>query len=325
MYISPLRRFHILHRRGIAASLVVAAVLLGTTWFWKTKVFSDRENFTLYFKSNVHGLSVGAPVIMNGQDIGQVSEISLFSMKKDGGQTNFYPAVSVILSTKKLRKLGVIRDGETFAQTLPKLTENGLRGDLKMPSMLASGLSVFLYFEPSRPTFSLNPRDAENPEIPTDYRSSSDYVDRANAFLGTRSLYEIAAKVRLLKKSVAELRKISESQDARATNARMLARLEQLNAVVVPARISAELSRANAEIEAFCACVEKANGVPAARTEELRSATKNLVSALENIRDETALIQALLAPENQENGKRLLENLRKQNAPLIRSLRNLFF
>ena len=318
MSLSPQQRFRKSRRRGIAVSALIAATLIALTWFWLAAVVPYREHFTLYFPSGVHGLSVGAPVMMNGRTIGQVNDIAVEVVDgDDAGTRKFFAAVTITIDTKKLIEYGRLRRGESFREALPRLTEIGLRGQLRMPSMLASGLCVNLLFEPGTPSLTVNPPRARHPEIPTNYKSTSDFVDQANAFIETKNLYAVAAKVRALSATVKEFHAATATFDCARADAAILNVLERANASLDPRKTHETLRALNEDVLACRREIECENALAPERAESLRSSLKNLSDGLREMRESAKTLRENLEPENVEARKRFLRELRKRCEPLI--------
>jgi paraquat-inducible protein B len=62
-----------------AVVLAVAAIIV----FGSGKFFVKRELYVAYFPGSVKGLRVGAPVVFRGVNIGEVTQIRLYSIRKD--------------------------------------------------------------------------------------------------------------------------------------------------------------------------------------------------------------------------------------------------
>jgi paraquat-inducible protein B len=67
------------NRMMIGGFVVVAVVLLATSLvvFGSGKFFKKTEKYVLYFDGSIKGLSVGAPVLLQGVQIGSVASITL--------------------------------------------------------------------------------------------------------------------------------------------------------------------------------------------------------------------------------------------------------
>ncbi len=325
MFISQWRCYKALHRRGVVVSALVAAGILAASWFWLTSVVPYRERFTLYFSSSVHGLSVGSPVKLNGLDIGETNKIEIVSVPEEDGSRAYYAAVTVTLDTKALASYGRVRSGQKFGDALPQLIDLGLRGRLQMPSVLANGLCVALYFDPGKPAFSVNPPHAEYPEIPTNYTSSSEFVDQANAFIETRNLYGIAKKIRGLHTLISDIGNTVDAIDFSTLNKKTLAMLEKANAALNPAETKCKLADVNRKIETLCEDLEQKNELPRERAEELIGFLKDFSRTLREIGENARAIQIQLEPENVEIQRKLLQDYRKQLVPLIRFCEEVFF
>lgn len=324
MTVPALQRFRKYRRRGIVVSALVAAVLVASAWFWLVAVVPYREHFTLYFPSGVHGLSVGAPVTMNGRTIGQVSKIGV-AETHDTGTHKFLAAVTITVETKKLIEYGRLRRGETFSEALPRQTELGLRGQLRMPSLLASGLCVDLFFEPNEPALSFSPTNARYPEIPTNYKSTSDLVDQANAFIETRNLYAFAGKIRSLEETVEKFHAASENFDCARANAKILNLLEKADASLAPQKVHEELAALNKNIRECRLEIERGNALSPEREERLRSSLRALSENLREMRESAKALREELEPENVEARRRFFRELRDRCAPLIDFSKSMLF
>lgn len=75
----------------------------------------------------------------------RASERNRHREHRRSGNAKFLAAVTITVDTKKLITYGRLRRGETFRDVLPRQISLGLRGQLRMPSLLASGLCVDLF------------------------------------------------------------------------------------------------------------------------------------------------------------------------------------
>lgn len=323
MFISLRRRYIILHRRGVIFSAAVAVALVAAAWFWLSAVAPYQEHFTLYFSSNIHGLSVGAPVKMNGQDIGNVDKIEIVSVPAGDAGKKYFAAVSVTLDTKVLTDFGRLRRGQTFGDALPRLIDIGLRGKLIMPSMLSNGLCVNLYFNPGQPATSVNPPNAKYPEIPTNYTSTSDFVDRANAFIETRNLYEISKKIRGLQSLISDFDAKTANLDCAALNAQTLALLEKATAAIDADAAHQQLAALNADLREMCLALERNEKISRERQEALSRSLKEFSKTLRETREAAQMIREQLSPESVESRRRFLRELGDRFAPLIQFCKEL--
>jgi paraquat-inducible protein B len=145
---------------ALILGVITLLLLSGGQWF------QQRQQHVLYFEGAAQGLQVGAPVVLLGVKVGTVKHIRLGLMQD--GHTFMVPVTIEIEPAVVLASNGEQVDlGDP--QTLRKLIERGLRGQLRMQSLLTGQLYIGLNFYPDKPLrlVSDNPEQSEIPTIPT--------------------------------------------------------------------------------------------------------------------------------------------------------------
>ncbi len=110
--------------------------------------YSKKVNYLLYFDGSVHGLEIGAPVMVRGIRIGKVLDIRL---NFDINNSNFQIPVLIELEPERIDEVQDIHDLEE-KDMMAALVANGLRGQLKSVSLLTGKLYVDLDFHPTAPS-----------------------------------------------------------------------------------------------------------------------------------------------------------------------------
>lgn len=149
---------------GAIALLVIATLLLaGGNWF------GEKRQHVLYFEGASQGLQVGAPVMFLGVKVGTVKQIQLGLDNLGGRERHFIVPVTIEVLPHVVRA----RDGEQVdlrdSTTVRELVARGLRGRLRMQSLLTGQLYVDLDFHPDKPArfVALDPGISEIPTIRT--------------------------------------------------------------------------------------------------------------------------------------------------------------
>ena len=144
----------------IGAFLISAVVLIvvGVLWLNGNDLFSKKEEAMIYYKGNVSGLYVGAPVTFRGVAAGQVEDIAL---ELDSKSLAARIAVRVRLEPKAMRFTD--QDPETGFD-MKKLVQRGLRARLVAQSFVTGQKSIELDFMPNTPATLLG--DGRKSEIP---------------------------------------------------------------------------------------------------------------------------------------------------------------
>jgi paraquat-inducible protein B len=143
---------------GALALVVVAVIGLGSG-----RLFRKTYEFVLYFQGSVNGLNVGAPVKYKGVEIGSVTDILL---QLDEVEANRIPVI-IELDAKKIAGRGVRGDLLVHPEKLQSFIDRGVRGQLRMESLVTGVLYVALDVYPDSPPEFVQPRGSRYQEIPT--------------------------------------------------------------------------------------------------------------------------------------------------------------
>lgn len=138
--------------------LAASVVILGSG-----KLFQRTESFVLYFDSSIKGLNVGAPVSIQGVQIGSVSDIVIRANRDDLTMTI---PVFIKIRLDRFHVEGTTQTHEDPAKNIARLTEQGLRAVLSTQSFITGQLMIELDYYPDSPV-NLKNFDPEIPEIPT--------------------------------------------------------------------------------------------------------------------------------------------------------------
>lgn len=154
------------NRMMIGGFVVVAVILLAASLvvFGSGKFFKKTNKYVLYFDGSVKGLSVGAPVLFQGVQIGLVDSITL-NIDQKKLKTNI--PVIVDIEPDRFKVVGEVRQTlEDRRDDAKKLVEMGLRAVLTTQSFITGQLMIELEFYPDSPV-NLKNINKEYPEIPT--------------------------------------------------------------------------------------------------------------------------------------------------------------
>lgn len=203
------------------------------------RVYMDREQFLLVFDGSVRGLSIGAPVLLRGIQIGQVLDIQL---RFDPQVLDF--EIPVLIEVE-LERIGVtdeqrerlLRDDP---ELLSRLVEAGLRGQLKTGSLLTGQLYVELDFFTGAPTAQLGMRHGYRvlPTVPQPLEAATTQVTSILSKLEAFPLEQIGSD---LTATLQAVREVAESdaltdslEDLEQTLARISSVSGQLDEQVMP-------------------------------------------------------------------------------------------
>jgi paraquat-inducible protein B len=136
-----------------ALVMTVAAVL----WLSGNSLFQKAQEAMVYYRGNVSGLYVGAPVTFRGVTVGQVEAVGI---EVDRETLKALIPVRIKLHPSSLRFNG----SKESVIDLPTLVERGLRARLVAQSFVTGQKSIELDFVPDTPATLLG--NGTRPEIP---------------------------------------------------------------------------------------------------------------------------------------------------------------
>jgi len=202
---------------AIGAFLVGALTLLtvGVMIFGGSDFFKDKNRFVIFFDSALNGLNVGAPVKLQGVQIGNVKEISLV-MDSESGRIfkpvviEIDPALLLDLSGNHLQASSRRGGNKQEAQ---RLTAAGLKARLEIQSLLTSLLYVDLNFYHDKPVTLVNVNYKNLPElasVPTEVDEIRNIVDEILNKARQLPLEDIAKN---LSETLSETRDLLKSDD----------------------------------------------------------------------------------------------------------------
>ena len=164
------------NRMMIGGFVVFAVILMAASLvvFGSGKFFQKTVNCVMYFDESVKGLSVGAPVLFQGVQIGSVTSIVL-----QVDPVKMKTHIPVIIEYEP-NKFQVAAAGQEMhrdpRKNIPKLIEKGLRAQLGMQSFITGQLIIELNLYPNTPAV-LKDIDKEYIEIPTIPSTSAKLAD----------------------------------------------------------------------------------------------------------------------------------------------------
>ncbi len=168
---------------AIALAVIAALTLASGTWF------GEKRQHVLYFEGAAQGLQVGAPVVFLGVKVGTVKEIQLGFDQKS---LRFLVSVLIEIVPDAVHA----RSGEPVdlrdRATVRRLVERGLRGQLRIQSLLTGQLYVDLDFHPDKPA-RYAALDPELSEIPTIRSAMEEMTTKVEGFAVDNFLTDVAA------------------------------------------------------------------------------------------------------------------------------------
>ena len=147
---------------GVFVVSSVAMLIAGVIVFGSGGLFKEKTKYVMFFEDSVKGLSVGAPVIWHGVQIGSVSSIVL---RANPQKMSINIPVVIETDPSRVEVEGKKRFTNPW-EAMKHMIEKGLRAQLAMQSLLTGSSMIDIEFRPGTPV-RLTGLDHRYPEIPT--------------------------------------------------------------------------------------------------------------------------------------------------------------
>jgi paraquat-inducible protein B len=144
----------------------VALAAIGVVIFGSGRFFAERHNYVLFFPGSVKGLTVGAPVTLEGVTIGTVTDVKVVF---DRETLKFFTPVYIEVFPDRIKDKGDYSAQQQELETdevMKLLVERGLRGQLELQSLLTGQLQVAVSMHPGSEIHYAGIQE-DVPEIPT--------------------------------------------------------------------------------------------------------------------------------------------------------------
>lgn len=215
---------------AIGAFLVGALVLLtaGVMIFGGSDFFKDKKRFVIFFDSALNGLNVGAPVKLQGVQIGNVNEISLVM---DSATGRIFKPVVIEIDPALLRDMsGQQTAGHTQKQRMQdaqRLIDAGLKGRLETQSLLTGLLYVDLNFHGDKPINLVKIDYKKLPELPSVPTTVDEIRNTADEILNRARQLPLEDMMRNLADTLAEMRGLLQADDTKKSLAALAKSLHE--------------------------------------------------------------------------------------------------
>jgi paraquat-inducible protein B len=127
------------------------------------KTYVRKNKWLLHFAGGVRGLKTGAPVELQGIEIGQVLDVNLeFDIDKEA----FRIPVLIETEPERIKATGKMPEGDEQQKVMDYLVSKGMRAQLKTGSLITGQLLVAIDLHPEAPPAKIN-WEGQYPEFPT--------------------------------------------------------------------------------------------------------------------------------------------------------------
>ncbi len=214
---------------GSLALLVAAILIFGGGQFLKKK-----SEYVVYFEGALNGLNVGAPVKLQGVQIGTVKEISLELDQKAISITK--PVVIEIdpqlIMDSTGHSMGAAATLKQRQQNAKRLIDAGIKAQLQMQSLLTGLLYVEFNFYRDAPLGLTGLHYKDLPELPSVPTTADQVKNTADELLTKFRQLPIEDIVRDLAATLKEIRVIATSDELKKNRAALAKTLDETEKLV---------------------------------------------------------------------------------------------
>ncbi len=229
------------------------------------KSYNIKKYWVLYFEDSVRGLSPGAPVELEGIQIGQVADIDL---EVDMDKIAFRIPILIETEPERIFDINAIPTEMDSRQFMDSLVAKGLRAQLRTGNILTGKLFVTLDFHPDAPARKII-WDNKYPELPTVQRPMEEIMTTA-----TKTLKEISDLP--LKEIGTDLRAAIQSLNGTLNQARTLIKTLDSEVGTAAAKTLEQAEKTLAEMEKVLGSDSPLNHQATRAMEELAEAARSV-------------------------------------------------
>ncbi|MBK1703976.1 intermembrane transport protein PqiB [Halochromatium glycolicum] len=247
------------------------------------RTYLNKERYLMLFSGSVRGLSIGAPVMLHGIQVGEVLDIQL---RFDPDRLAFSIPVLIEIEPERISvDQGVDQVLAGDSDVLKKLIAAGMRGQLKTGSLLTGQLYVDLDFHPDAPPAELSERNGYRvlPTVPAPIEAITTKLRDVLAKVDAFPLEQIGSELTVILGSIREIATGPELKraiaDLEQTLTDLSALAEQLDTRIAP-EMTATLTEARRAVENINGLV----GPDAPLNNEMVRTLRDLSSAARSIR-----------------------------------------
>jgi paraquat-inducible protein B len=261
-----------------ALALVVLAVIA----FGSGRLFRQTKQFVLYFENSVNGLNIGAPVKFKGVEIGSVKNI-LLELEKDMAVQRI--PVIIEIDLEKLTAKGasgmVARDSNAFRHAI----EQGLRGQLRMESLLTGVLYIGLDIFPGTPAKFFQAEGGKYQEIPVVPTVMEQAQDTATKILAKLKEIDFKALIDSVTQTVKGVDKLVNAPEIKSILQSLNQTVPKMDAAI--ASITRLANTADGKVTTLTADFEQTSAAARQALEQTQATLKQTEAAITNIQTVT--------------------------------------
>lgn len=298
---------------AIGAFLVGALTLLtvGVMIFGGSDFFKEKNRFVIYFDSALNGLNLGAPVKLQGVQIGNVKEILLEIDAESGA---IFKPVVIEIDPELLRDasgehLPTAISQKQRLKNAQKLIEAGIKARLETQSWLTGLLYVDLNFYPNKP-LNLHNRSYKNlPELPSVPTTVDEIKNTADELLNRAKQLPLEQLLQDVSETLKAVRNLAGGEDTRHSVAALAKSLQETQRL---------MESLNKQINPLMTNVTSMVGDT---HQTVQSLNQNLLPVLKSA--QTSLDTATSVLQASEHTLDALENMASPDAPLAQALQEM--
>lgn len=264
-------------------------LVVGLLWFGGRQYFQPKARYVVYFDSSLSGLIVGAPVSVQGVQVGAVHQIDIIF---DRDTLTILKPVVIELDLTTIHDLQGVHLAVGFGrerqrESLQKMIAAGLRARLEMQSLLTGRLYVELSFFPGQPARLVGREHDGYLEVPSIPTRTDELRNTLEDLVRQYRKVPIEQIVQDFSATLANLREFTGSDDLKAARHDLALSVQEAHLLI--AQLNRQIDPLSAR---FIATADAMQGLVKDLRGDLKPLVKNTEAAL------TAAQQALTTADS---------------------------